>query len=157
MIPAAYVSHLIPLIPAKYAEMIEEVIEFIDAADVKHRAFPESDPEGVRFLLSYHLLKNTILVSRNGRGMIDGLALWHRFKSPWAWGQIDRWREDDKDGKDIVVSHFVSTSPEARKKLFTGMRGRITDEDISIAALRKNKVVNFSMRDAERFSKLKFN
>lgn len=159
MIQAAHVAHFWDQLPERLTDLIEETLAFVKRADPRNRAFHTHDNQQERrFLIGYHLCKNSFLVSRNPTGGIDGMVMWYQFKSPWTWGQIDQWREDDLDGSDIVVSHLVAASQEARERLVDGMRHRIANpEEKTVTALRKNKLVRFDRRNADRFCKLKLN
>jgi hypothetical protein len=132
--------------------LLDEALAFVDKADTRNRAFPNSTPSNTRFLLAYHLCKSTLLIVRDPNGDISGLALWYRFKAPWTCDQITQWREDDKDGEDIVFSHLITTNGTARRMIVDEMRKRGAGSDgASVSALRKNRIIEFSTRNANRF------
>ena len=152
IVHAKHVSHILDELPAKFGKLLDDLLAFVDKTDSRNRAFPNTNTTDTRFLLAYHLCKNTLLVTRDTNGDISGLALWYQFKGPWTWDQIDQWRVDDEDGKEIVFSHLIATNRQARETIIDGMRKRVKGSDnVNVTALRKNRLIKFTTRNANRF------
>jgi len=152
IVRAEHISHILDELPDKFHQLLDDLLAFVDKADPRNRAFPNSTHKDTRFLLAYHLCKNTLLVTRDTDGEISGLALWYQFKGPWTWGQIDQWRADDSEGKEIVFSHLIATNRAARETIIDEMRRRVKGSDsVNVTALRKNRIIKFSTKNADRF------
>jgi hypothetical protein len=158
IVHAKHVSHILDELPDKFHTLLDDLLAFVDTADSRNRAFPNSNPKDTRFLLAYHLCKNTLLVTRDLEGGISGMALWYQFKGPWTWGEIDRWRQDDEDGKEIVFSHLIASTRKAREMIIDEMRKRVKGSDsVNVTALRNNRLIKFSTKNADRFRKFNRN
>lgn len=152
IIRAEHIAHIIDELPERSHQLLDEILAFVDIADPENRAFKQSGTQERRFLLAYHLCKNTLLVTRNADNELSGLAMWYQFDAPWTWDQIDRWRADDEGGKEIVFSHLVAADKSARATIIDGMRRRVKgSESVNVTALRRGRLVSVSRKKEERF------
>ena len=155
IVRAEHISHILDELPDKFHQLLDDLLAFVDKADPQNRAFQQSTTKELRFLLAYHLCKNTLLVSRDWEGGITGVITWYQMKSPWTSQQLQRWRPDDADGGEIIVSHMVAFNADARATLMKGLSSRIERfREKSIFALRRDKVVSFGHRQVDRFKNI---
>ena len=158
IVHAKHISHILDELPDRSHRLLDDILAFVDHADSRNRAFPNSNPTDTRFLLAYHLCKNTLLVTRDRSGNISGVALWYQFKGHWTWDQITQWRQDDPDGKEIVFSHLIVANRAARETIIDAMRERVRGSDsVNVTALRNNRLIKFSTRNANRFRNIERN
>ena len=151
MIRAEHIAHMIDDLPEFLDEVIDDVLAFFLANDVDDAALGTGDDESKRFVIAYHLCKRTLLFTCRD-GEITGAVMWHRLRIPWTWGELDRWRPDDPEGKDIVLSAMLANDRESRRQLLTMMATRIPDaQDCSFRGLRSNKVMTYKKKDIRKF------
>ena len=135
IVRAEHILHILDELPDKFHQLLDDLLAFVDKADPQNRAFQQSTTKELRFLLAYHLCKNTL--------------------SPWTIRQLQRWRTDDAGGREIIISHMVAFNADARAALMEGLSSRIERfREKSIVALRRDKVVRFGHRGFNRFKNM---
>ena len=155
IVRAEHISHILDELPDKFHQLLDDLLAFVDKADPQNRAFLQSTTKERRLLLAYHLCKNTLLVSRDWEGGVTGVITWYQMESPWTIRQLQRWRPDDADGGEIIVSHMVAFNADARATLMEGLSSRIERfKEKSIVALRRDKVWRLGHRGFNRFKNI---
>jgi hypothetical protein len=152
MILASHIAHMADSLPASWRGRAGEVVDYIEAEDKDGKVLGSGSRKDKEFLLLYHLVKETLLMTRDEDGKLAGVVTWHRVKKPWTIGQLERWRPDDEDGKDIILVHMLARDSDARRCLLSAMSRRIDDAaECSFHALRGDKVKTYAPRHINRF------
>ena len=149
---ASHLAHIADNLPPEWSEKVGAVLDYVEAQDTDDKVLGKGNRKDKEFLLLYHLGKGTLLIARDVEGTIAGIVTWYRLRSPWTWTQIERWRPDDADGKDIIIGHMLARDAESRRCLLNSMSKRIPDaEECRFFGFRHNKVVNYKPRHINRF------
>lgn len=149
---AAHLAHVADSLPPEWAAKVGEVLDYVETSDKEEKVLGKGARKDKEFLLLYHLGKGTLLIARDQNDKMAGVVTWYRLRSPWTRGQIERWRPDDADGKDIIIGHMLARDAESRRCLLNSMSKRIPDaEECRFFGFRHNEVVNYKPRHINRF------
>lgn len=153
MIQARHIAHFAHEgFPQPWREVVDEVLDFVAEHDHDGKVMGQANRDQQAFLVMYHLCKQTLEVCRNANEEVRGVAMWYQFNDPWTWGEIERWRPDDKGGKSIVVGYMLALDANARREVIIRVHNKIeTLGGHRFFGMRNNKIKEYTQRDVSRF------
>lgn len=93
-----------------------EILEYCNRRE-NGEVFHGWDAEVIKQVITYHLLKKTLLVHRDKDGKIDGVFMWYRCNSDDGWEFVRGWEPDRPDGDTLFMAFLFSDGKEVLKDM----------------------------------------
>ena len=81
------------------------------------KVFEDWDKEVIETMVTYHIVKKTIITKYDDKGDIIGVLMWYVCDNNDGWEFVKNWEEDKEDGDTIFLAFLFSDGIEVVKEL----------------------------------------
>ena len=156
-VSANHLAHFMHSLPFEWNMLVDECLHYLDEHD-DGTTLGGHKEKAKRFLMNYHIAKKTMILHRDDMGMIDGMIMFYRFKGDWKWKDIEDWRQDDPDGKTIVIVWMHARNNKATREMIKAWLNCNDDwKECEYQAFRKNRVTKYPQSILRRMTKTQLN